>query len=114
MRRPIIVGNWKMNLNRAEGAALAKALVSGLARDAKVEVGVCPPAIYLVPVGEAIAGSPIGLGGQNMASQPKGAFTGEVSAAMLLDVGCRYVILGHSERRQLFGETDESVNAKVK
>ena len=79
----------------------------------KVEVGACPPFVYLLPVAEALSGSNVALGAQNMYFEAKGAFTGEISAQMLMDVGCRYAIVGHSERRQYFGETDETVNKRL-
>lgn len=113
MRTPLIAGNWKMNTDGKSAAALAKAVVAGAARFGRAEVAVCPPFVYLSEVGAALAGSPVGLGAQNMYHEPSGAFTGEVSAAMLVDSGCRYVILGHSERRQFFGESDAAVNRKV-
>jgi triosephosphate isomerase (TIM) len=113
MRTPLIAGNWKMNLTRREAIALARAVVSGLASKSGVEVAVCPPAVYLDAVAGVVAGSSVGLGGQNLFHEDNGAFTGELSAAMLLDVGCKYVILGHSERRQLLGETDADVNRKT-
>ncbi|MCE9556096.1 MAG: triose-phosphate isomerase [Planctomycetes bacterium] len=113
MRTPLIAGNWKMNTDGKSAAALAKAVAAGAARFGRAEVAVCPPFVYLPEVGAALAGSPVGLGAQNMYHEPSGAFTGEVSAAMLLDAGCRYVILGHSERRQFFGESDAVVNRKV-
>jgi triosephosphate isomerase (TIM) len=113
MRRPFIAGNWKMNTNRAGAVALAEAVARGAAAFEEVETAVCPPSVYLEAVGRAIAGSPVALGAQNMYHEPDGAFTGELSAAMLLDLGCRCVILGHSERRQFLGETDEAVNQKV-
>ncbi|HEV3006912.1 MAG TPA: triose-phosphate isomerase [Pirellulales bacterium] len=113
MRRPFIAGNWKMNLAGAEAVALAQAIAKGAARLSHIDLAVCPPSVYLARVGEALAGSNIGLGAQNMYFEPSGAFTGEVSAAMLVDVGCRYVILGHSERRHILGETDEAINRKV-
>ena len=113
MRRPFIAGNWKMNLDLASAVALAQ----GVAKEAEnvdlVDLAVCPPSVYLDGVGRAIAGSKVALGAQNMYHKPKGAYTGEVSAAMLRDLGCRYVILGHSERRHVLGETDEDVNNKV-
>src|SRR5215204_3480632 len=114
MRKPFIAGNWKMNLNRAEAVALAKGVAAGLLRDSNVEVAVCPPAAYLDAVAAALQGSAVGLGAQNVHFENNGAFTGELSTAMLLDVGCKYVILGHSERRQLMGETDAEVNQKAK
>lgn len=113
MRRPFIAGNWKMNMDRAGAVALAAAVAERAADFPAVEIAVCPPSVYLEAVARAIDGSAVGLGGQNMYHEPKGAFTGELSAAMLLDVGCRYVILGHSERRQYFGETDELIHRKV-
>jgi triosephosphate isomerase len=113
MRKPFIAGNWKMNLNKAESVALAKALAEK-ANGEQVEVAVCPPALYLDAVAAALAGSSVGLGAQNVAAESNGAFTGELSTEMLLDVGCKYVILGHSERRQLFHETDADVNKKAK
>jgi triosephosphate isomerase (TIM) len=113
MRRPFIAGNWKMNLDRAAAVALAK----GVAREAemvdKVDLAVCPPSVYLEAVGAVVAGSKVALGAQNMYHQPKGAFTGEIGAAMLCDLGCKYVILGHSERRHILGETDTAVNQKL-
>jgi triosephosphate isomerase len=114
MRKPFIAGNWKMNLNKAEAIALAKALAEKNARDSQVEVAVCPPSVYLDAVAAALRGSAIGLGAQNVYFENNGAFTGELSTAMLLDVGCKYVILGHSERRQLMGESDAEVNKKAK
>ena len=113
MRQTFICGNWKMNTRRDSGAALAGALVDGLPEDSPVEVGVCPPACYLHDIGSCVAGSAVGLGAQNMLGEDDGAFTGEVNSGMLNDLGCKYVILGHSERRQFFGETDESVNKKL-
>ena len=119
-RRKIVAGNWKMNLDRAKSAELAQA-VAGRAKEAGgVELVLCPPAPYVGTVGSALGisgnASPSGvaLGGQNMHDKGSGAFTGEVAAPMLIDLGCRYVILGHSERRTLFGETDAIVNAKTK
>ncbi len=114
MRKPFIAGNWKMNLLRDSSVALVHALVDQLSVGDAVDVAVCPPAVYLHDVGAALRGSSIALGGQNMHHEPEGAYTGETSAAMLLDLGCRYVILGHSERRQYFGETDASVNWKTR
>lgn len=113
MRRPLIAGNWKMNLDRTGAAALARAVAQGAGDYPQADVAVCPPAVYLLPVAAELNGSRVGLGAQNMYHEANGAYTGEVSAAMLLDVGCRYVILGHSERRQLLGETSEMVNRKT-
>ena len=113
MRRPFIAGNWKMNLDRASAVALAEAVAKGAADVGGVDLAVCPPSLYLDAVARAIAGSEVALGAQNMYHEPAGAFTGEISAGMLTDVGCRYVILGHSERRHVLGETDAEVNQKV-
>ena len=112
MRRPFVAGNWKMNLDRAEAVALASALASGVSGDT-VEVAVCPPCVYLEGVVAATKGSSIGVGAQNLYHEPKGAFTGEVSASMVSDIGCKYVILGHSERRNILGESNEDVNRKL-
>lgn len=113
MRKYLIAGNWKMNLLRNSSVALTHGLLDALTPSEQVEVAVCPPAVYLHDVGAALRGSQIALGAQNMHAAEEGAFTGEVSGAMLKDLDCRYVILGHSERRQLFGETDGDVNAKI-
>lgn len=113
MRKKFIAGNWKMNTNRADGVALAAAVANAIGNSAKVEVAVCPPSLYLEAVGKAIAGSAVGLGAQNCYHEAKGAFTGEISPAMLVDIGCKYVILGHSERRAIFQESSADVNRKV-
>jgi triosephosphate isomerase len=113
MRTPIIAGNWKMNKNVAEAVELVRALREATANVEKVEIVVCPPFVALAAVKEALAGSKIKVGAQNMHWEEKGAFTGEVSALMLKGL-VEYVIIGHSERRQFFGETDESVNKKTK
>ena len=112
MRKPIIAGNWKMNLLPGEGAALIAALKDKVA-GAKCDVVVCVPFVDLCAAVEAAAGSNIRVGAQNMHWEKSGAFTGEVSAEMLKAVGAQYVVLGHSERRQYFAETDETVNKKV-
>jgi triosephosphate isomerase len=112
-RTPILAGNWKMHCTRAEAATLARALVDSVGRTTGREVIVAPPFTALETVRGVIAGSCIQLSAQNVHGEPKGAFTGEVSAAMLTDVGCTHVIIGHSERRQYFGETDASVNARL-
>ncbi len=113
MRAKIVVGNWKMNLNRAQATELASGLAAKVAAYPQVQVGVCPPSVYLESVKTALGSSAIGLGAQNSHFEAKGAFTGELAPAMLLDVGCKYVILGHSERRSLFGETSAFINKKV-
>lgn len=110
----MIAGNWKMNKTQGEAVVLAEALVRGLAADpADAEVLVAPPFVALAAVAQALKGSGIRLAAQNMHWEKEGAFTGEVSPTMLRDLACSHVILGHSERRQLFGETDEDVARKV-
>jgi triosephosphate isomerase len=113
MRRPFIAGNWKMHLDRSSAVALAKGVAQRAADFAGVDIAVCPPFVYLEVVAEAIAGSKVALGAQNMHHAGQGAFTGEVSPTMLVDLGCKYVILGHSERRTIFRETNEEINKKV-
>jgi len=113
MRKMSVAGNWKMNLTRAKSIALASALKDQVGAVSDVTIAVCPPFVYLSAVGEIIRGSCIALGAQNMYTEPEGAFTGEVSGPMLLDVGCTYVILGHSERRHQIGERDKFINAKL-
>ena len=113
-RRQLVAGNWKMNTNLKTATELASGLAEKLRQDlAGVEVAICPPAPYLAAVAATIAGSVVKLGGQDCSFQEPGAFTGEVAPEMLLDFGCRYVILGHSERRQFHGESDRVVNQKV-
>ncbi len=114
MRRPLVAGNWKLNGNRAANSALLKAVGDGLPAGRTADVMVCPPFVYLAEIRAAIEPGGILLGAQNVAAEPAGAFTGEVSAAMLQDVGCSHVIVGHSERRAHFGETDELVHHKAK
>ena len=113
MRKPIIAGNWKMNMTPADAEALVSALIP-LVKDAKCDVVVCPPYVDLCVVSKLVEGTNIHLGAQNVHWAAKGAFTGEVSADMLKAFGVEYAIIGHSERRQYFGETDESVNARAK
>ena len=115
-RRKIVAGNWKMNLDRTKARELAAAVAARVAEAGATELVLCPPALYVDTVGATLAAakSAVALGGQNMHDKGSGAFTGEVAPSMLLDLGCRYVILGHSERRTLFGETDAIVNAKTK
>jgi len=113
MRKPIIAGNWKMNNTMEEALALVDELKSMVA-DSECEVVVCPTFVHLMEVAKALHGTNIKVGAQNMHFEESGAFTGEVSAAMLKELEVSYVILGHSERRQYFGETDEAVNKKIK
>ena len=113
MRTPLIAGNWKMNLNRAESVALAQAVAAGAGSAGSVELAVFPPAVYLDAVSQVLKGSPVRYGAQNMYFEAPGAFTGETAAAMLVDLGCTYVLLGHSERRNVLGETDADVNKKT-
>lgn len=112
MRKAIIAGNWKMNNTAAEGTALVEAL-KPLVADASCDVVVCVPFTDIPAVSAAVKGSNIHLGAQNVHFAEKGAFTGEISAAMLKEFGVEYVIIGHSERRQYFGETDETVNKRM-
>ncbi len=113
MRKPIIAGNWKMNMTPCEAEALVSALLP-LVRDAACDVVVCPPFVDLCAVSKLVAGTNVHLGAQNVHWAAKGAFTGEISADMLKAYGVEYAIIGHSERRQYFGETDEGVNARAK
>ncbi len=106
MRKPLVAGNWKMNASRAEAQALIKNIVDGLG-DTESEVLVCPPSVYIPLVADWLSGTDVVVGGQNCNQQTHGAYTGEIAASMLADVGCSYVILGHSERRAIYGETDE-------
>ena len=112
MRKPIIAGNWKMNNTASQGVALVKA-IAPLVEDAECDVVVCVPAIDIPAVGEELKGTNIALGAQNVHFAEKGAYTGEISASMLKEYGVQYVIIGHSERRQYFGETDETVNKRT-
>jgi len=115
MRRFLVAGNWKMNTDKASGTALAAALASAASQPHDgAEVLVCPPYPYLAAIADATAGSAVQLGAQDVYFEASGAFTGEVSVDMLKDVGCSHVIVGHSERRHVLGETDEIINNKVK
>ena len=114
MRTPIIAGNWKMNLHLEDAIALAKGVAQGTSDANGVEVVVSPTFVCLAKVADALEGTHVGVAAQNMHTAASGAFTGEISPTMLEDVGCYYVILGHSERRQFFGETDRGVNEKAK
>jgi triosephosphate isomerase (TIM) len=114
VRTLLIAGNWKMSpAARSEAVALAQAVKVGVGTAADVRVVLCPPAVYLHEVDVVLQGSPIGLGAQNMHWEAGGAYTGEISAAMLVDAGCTHVILGHSERRHGLGETDAQINRKL-
>ena len=115
MRRYLIAGNWKMNTVRTSAEALGRAVAEHVPSGGfAVDVMIAPPFPWLMPVAQAIAGSGVTLGAQNAYFEPPGAFTGEVSVDMLKDVGCRSVILGHSERRHVLGETDDIINRKIK
>ena len=113
MRRPFVVGNWKMNGSREHARALAAGVCEGARGLPGIDVGVCPPFVHLADAGAAVAGAAVLLGGQDCARTGDGAFTGEVSADMLADVGCRFVLIGHSERRTLYGEVDAEVAEKA-
>lgn len=112
MREILVAGNWKMNGNTAANAALIAGIVSGVPEGSGFRLLVCPPFPYLAPVAVQLAGSNVALGAQNVSEHSAGAYTGETGAAMLKDVGCEYVIVGHSERRAMYGETSATVAAK--
>jgi triosephosphate isomerase len=112
-RAPYLAGNWKMNLDRRAALDLVAALREGVAGDSGRDVAIFPPFVYLDEIARAAAGSPIRVGGQNVCDETSGAFTGEVSASMLLDVGAEIALVGHSERRHVYGEGDELINRKV-
>ncbi len=112
MRKPFIAGNWKMNMTAESGAALIKEL-RPLVKEAKCDVALCVPAILIPAMVKAAKGSRIKIGAENVHWAEKGAFTGEISVNMLKEYGVKYVIVGHSERRQYFGETDETVNKRT-
>ncbi len=113
MRKKLIAGNWKMHLSADEAVELAKSIVSA-AGDNGPDVLLCPSFTLLSYVKHVVTGSRVAVGAQNVYWEPKGAFTGEISASMLVDAGCSHVIIGHSERRQYFGETDASVNRRTR
>ena len=114
MRKKIVAGNWKMNTLPAEGVELAKGIVAGRGEVCScVNFIVCPPFTHLSQVAEALKGSDIALGAQDCATEAKGAYTGEIAASMIAALGCKYVILGHSERRQYYGETSATLNKKM-
>ncbi|MGB7903183.1 MAG: triose-phosphate isomerase [Steroidobacteraceae bacterium] len=112
MRKPLVAGNWKMHGSRAENASLVSGLLDLLQPGKRAEILLCPPFPYLMETGRLLKDSGVALGAQSVCAESQGAFTGEVSAAMLKDVGCRYVLVGHSERRQLFRESDALVARK--
>ena len=114
MRTPFVAGNWKLNKTPDEAEILARCVVDAVSDMKGVDVAICPPFTALERVSSVVCCTGVGLGAQNMYWEAEGAFTGEVSAPMLLTCGCEYVILGHSERRQFFGETDETVNRRLK
>lgn len=112
MRRKIVAGNWKMHGSRADNAQLVDAILSGFADDGTVECIICPPFVYLHEIHRQLRDGSVQLGAQDVCAEASGAYTGEVSAQMLRDVGCRYVLVGHSERRSLYGEDDRHVARK--
>jgi len=113
MRRPLVVGNWKMNGSRHSSIELAENIANSFSTgDCQIESAVCPPDVFLADVASALGASDVGLGAQNVSQYEKGAYTGDVSASMLAELGCRYVLVGHSERRACFGETSSQVAAK--
>jgi triosephosphate isomerase len=112
-RKKFVAGNWKMNTTLAEAKSLAGAVAKGVGASPEVDVAVFPPFPWLAAVGEALKGSAVALGAQDVYSEKKGAFTGEVSPAMLIEAGCKYALVGHSERRHVLGESDSVANQKV-
>jgi len=112
MRKPLVAGNWKMHGSRADNAALIRSLLDRLPAQGAAEVMVCPPFVYLLETSRLLKDSDVALGAQSLCAEAQGAFTGEISGAMLRDVGCRYVLVGHSERRQVYGEDDSLVARK--
>lgn len=112
MRQRLVAGNWKMNGSRASIDELLNGIKRGIDPALRTEVAVCPPFVYLAQVAESLVGSPVAWGAQNLSEHESGAYTGEVAAAMLAEFDCRYVIVGHSERRTLYGEGDETVARK--
>lgn len=111
MRRSLVVGNWKMNGTRSSAESLAKGIVSGLGSDI-ADIAICVPYVFLNEIGQIVQNTRLGLGAQNVADKPSGAYTGEISAAMLKEFGCKYALVGHSERRTYYGDTDGSVAAR--
>jgi triosephosphate isomerase len=114
VRKKVIAGNWKMNNDISESQSLVSGIINGLGNDDKCDVIVCPPFTSLGEVKSLVKDTPVKLGAQNMHYEESGAFTGEISSGMLTSVGCEYVILGHSERRTIFDESDEMINKKIR
>ncbi len=111
MRRSLVMGNWKMNGTRSSAGSLAKGIIAGLGEDV-ADIAICVPYVFLPDIGNVVQNSRLALGAQNVADKPSGAFTGEISAAMLMEFGCKYALVGHSERRTYYGDTDQSVAAR--
>lgn len=113
MPQPLVAGNWKMNGSKADAQALLAGITAGMGDVSDADVAVCPPFPYLALAESVLAGSAVALGAQNLCTEEVGAYTGEVSASMLVDLGCNYVICGHSERREYYSETDEIIARKL-
>ena len=113
MRIPFVAGNWKMNTNKASAVALARAVAQGAPPTSKVQVGIAPPHVYVDAVGQAVAGSAVLLGAQDVCAENNGAFTGACSCEMMADLGVKFILTGHSERRHIFGEAPQSVAKKA-
>lgn len=111
MRRSLVVGNWKMNGTRSSAQLLAQGIVAGLGQDA-ADIAICVPYVFLNEISQVVQNTRLALGAQNVADKPSGAFTGEISAAMLKEYGCKYALVGHSERRTYYGDTDQSIAAR--
>jgi triosephosphate isomerase len=114
MRKPLVVGNWKLHGTRSGAVDLAQRIAAKVDDRGAADIGVCPTFVHLAAVAQCLAGSPVGVGSQDVSDRSSGAYTGEVGAPMLAELGCRYAIVGHSERRARHGETDEGVAAKAK
>ncbi|MCH9675415.1 MAG: triose-phosphate isomerase [Gammaproteobacteria bacterium] len=112
MRKPFVAGNWKMNGSAASAQTLAKGVVDAIGAASSIDVAVCPSNVFLHAVADIVANTPVALGAQDVSEHEAGAYTGETAAGMLKDMRCRYVLIGHSERRQFFGDTDDRVRAK--